>query len=104
MNPDKAALDALHYAAVAIAQARAAGDKQAEALARADFNRIAALYGGFTQSQLDTALAEASASSDPFGLKTAGKGLALAAIVGALLWVSSGAGPSGRGRSRTHNW
>jgi multidrug efflux pump subunit AcrA (membrane-fusion protein) len=98
MNPDKAAIDALHAAAIAIAQAKANGDAQAEALARADFNRIAALYGGFTQSQLDTALAQAQADSDPFGIKTAGKGLALVAIVGALFWISS------KGKSRRREW
>lgn len=89
MNPDQAALDALHAAALAIAQARANGDAQAEALARTDFNRIAAIYGGFTQSQLDTALAQADASADPLGLKTVGKGLALVGLAGLLLYVAT---------------
>lgn len=86
-NPDKAALDQLHAAALAIAAAKQAGDTAAEAAARQRFQQVASLYSGFSQSQLDTELAQASLLNDPIGLKSLGTGLIVAGVVAAALYL-----------------
>lgn len=86
-NPDKAALDQLHAAALAIAAAKKAGDSVAEAAARQQFQQVASLYSGFTQAQLDTELAQASVLSDPIGLKSLGNGLLVAGVVAAVIYL-----------------
>lgn len=99
-NPDKAALDLLHAQAVIAAAAKARGDMEAYNQAKAQMAQIGAVYGGFTDAELSTALAQADAAADPFGLKTVGQaGIALAVVAG-LWWLAS----RSRGQSRRSLW